>query len=176
MVICAGRTARQSPSAHGTCGPLATGNPPAPFARQFPPSPLPAQNRSDTARLATGRFRQSDRQGTTHPFRCSPTSQRQCSVLSRQWSVEPAKKRQAVAINRQVGDAIAILLRATIPAPLLIQEGSPVACFLERRAIIQHRGMLDAGRDDVPRGEEFTVHSLQFTLRIQNALTVDCRL
>jgi hypothetical protein len=36
--------------------------------------------------------------------------------------------------------------------------------------------MLDAGRDDVPRGEEFTVHSLQFTLRIQNALTVDCRL
>ena len=36
--------------------------------------------------------------------------------------------------------------------------------------------MFHLRRDDVPRGEEFTVHSLQFTVRIENALTANCRL
>jgi hypothetical protein len=38
---------------------------------------------------------------------CSPTSEKQSSVVSYQWSVEPAKKRQAVTVNAQVGDAVA---------------------------------------------------------------------
>jgi len=49
---------------------------------------------------------------------------------SGQWSVEPAKTNQTVAVNRQVSDANAL--------------------SLQRHAIIQHRGMLHLGCDDVP--------------------------
>jgi hypothetical protein len=36
--------------------------------------------------------------------------------------------------------------------------------------------MFHLGCDDVAQGEEFTIHSLQFAVRAENPLTVDCRL
>ena len=39
---------------------------------------------------------------------CSPTSEKQLSVVGCQRSVKPAKLHQALAVNRQVGDAIAV--------------------------------------------------------------------
>ena len=89
MAICGGRpdsigtsSARQCLSVHETYGRSAKGSPPESFARQSPPCPPPALRRSDTARHASGRFRQSVRRGTARPFRCSLTSQKQLSVVS----------------------------------------------------------------------------------------------
>lgn len=47
-----------------------------------------------TTRLATGRFPQSVRPGTAHPFRYWPTSEERQSALSYQWSAKAEKKRQ----------------------------------------------------------------------------------